>query len=206
LALDGTKAGLRTSVNAWTKRDFTDAEIDDFIVLCEAEVNRVMRLPMQETRDAAFTINSEYTALPTGFREFRSLFITNSPSHPLKPISPQAATDYFDAATSGTPLDYMVTGSNIRVFPAPDGTYTADIIYYVGFDAITNTTTNWLFDNHPDVYLWGALMQTAPYIGDDPRVSIWQGKYTDAVKAVIDEGNRTRWRGGQPMQRIRVNP
>lgn len=202
-----TKAELRTSLTNWSKRtDLTDPELDDFIRLCEVEVNRVIRVPAMETRDSAFTINTEYTALPTGFRELRSILITNSPSHPLKLISPQAADDYFDNATTGVPLNYQISGQNLRVIPAPDGTYTADMLYFKAFDAIDDDSTNWLFDNHPDVYLWGALVQMAPFIGNDARIPVWQSKYETAVKAVIDEGYRTRWSGSQPAMRVRVTP
>lgn len=202
-----SKTDLRSSIKNWIRRtDLTDAEVDDFITICEAEFNRVFRLPQQETRDSAFSISSEYTALPTGFREMRSIFITTSPSHPLKLIAPQAADDYFDNATTGTPLSYMISGTNLRVFPAPDGTYTADMLYYAAFSALTDSVTNYIFTTHPDIYLWGALVQSAPFIGDDPRVALWQSKYETAAKAVIDEGNRMRWRGGQAAQRVRVNP
>ncbi len=206
-----TKAELRASIKSWTKRsDFTDAECDDFITLCEREFNRVIRVPAMETRNAAFTISAEYTTLPTGFREMRSILITNEPSHPLKLISPQAADDFFDYATTGTPLNYELVGNagvlSLRSVPSPDGSYNADIRYFKAFDALTDSVTNYIFDNHVDVYLWGSLLQTAPYVGDDPRIGTWQAKYAAAVKAVIDEGYRTRWSGSQPMSRVRVAP
>ena len=211
MALDGTKAGLRASIKDWIRRtDLTDANCDDFIVLCEREFNRVIRVPAMEVRDSAFAISAEYTTLPTGFREMRSILITTDPSHPLKLISPQAADDFFDYATTGTPLNYELVGNagvlSLRSVPSPDGSYNADIRYFKAFTALTDSVTNYIFDNHCDIYLWGSLLQTAPYVGDDPRIPVWQAKYAAAVKAVIDEGYRSRWSGSQPMQRIRVNP
>lgn len=206
-----TKAELRTSIKDWSKRnDLTDAQIDDLITLTEAELNRVIRHPAMEQRDQAFAISGEYTALPTGCRELRSILITNSPSHPLKLISPQAADDYFDNQDNGTPLHYMVSGDggtlSLRVIPAPSSSFTADILYFAAFTAITDSVLNYLFTNHPDVYLWGALMQLSPFIGDDERIAIWQSKYATAVKAVMDEGTRLRWSGSQPQMRVRVTP
>jgi hypothetical protein len=206
-----TKAELRTSIKDWSKRnDLTDAQIDDLIVLTEREFNRVIRHPAMEQRDQAFTISGEYTTLPTGCRELRSILITNSPSHPLKLISPQAADDYFDNQDTGTPLHYMVSGDggtlSLRVIPAPSSSFNADILYFAAFDALTDAVSNYIFANHPDVYLWGALVQLSPFIADDERIPVWQSKYAAAVKAVIDEGTRLRWSGSQPQMRVRVNP
>ena len=202
-----TKAELRASIKSWTKRsDFTDAECDDFITLCESEFNRVIRIPANETRDTAFAISSGTVALPTGFREFRQININEMGGYALKVISPQAAADYFDNDSSGPPTDYMITGTNLRVFPAPDGAYTADIIYFKAFDALTDAVTNFIFTDHVGVYLWGSILQSAPFVADDPRIPVWAAKYQDSVRAVIEEGARTRWRGSQPMSRIRVTP
>lgn len=207
-----TKAELRTSIKNWSKRnELTDAEIDDLITLTEAELNRVIRVPAMEARDSAFSISSEYTALPSGFREMRSILITNDSAHPLKLISPQAADEYYDYAVTGTPTAYQI-GANtqgtlvLRVIPIPSATFTADIRYYKAFDAISDSAVNWLFTNHVDCYLWGCLVQLSPFIGDDERIPTWQAKYAAAVKAVIDEGYRTKWSGSQPMMRVRVNP
>jgi len=48
----------------------------------------------------------------------------------------------------------------------------------------TGNTTNWMLTNHPDVYLHGALSEAAPYLGDDQRVLVWQGKYESALLEV----------------------
>lgn len=202
-----TKAELRTSLKSWSKRtDLTDAELDDFITLCETEFNRVIRIPANETRDAAFAISAAVTALPTGFRELRRIHINELGGYGLQLISPQAAADYFDNDSTGAPKNYLITGTNIQVFPTLDGSYTADIVYFKAFDALTDSVTNYIFTSHPDVYLWGSLLQMMPFIGDDERAPLWAAKYQDAIRAIIEEGNRTRWRGSQPQMRVRVTP
>ena len=44
--------------------------------------------------------------------------------------------------------------------------------------------TNWLLTSHPDVYLYGTLMEAAPYLKDDERVVIWKGLLAEAVEGV----------------------
>lgn len=45
-------------------------------------------------------------------------------------------------------------------------------------------TTNWVLTNHPDVYLFGALSESAPYLGQDERAGLWQAKYDAAFSEV----------------------
>ena len=47
---------------------------------------------------------------------------------------------------------------------------------YRSVTSLSNSnTTNWLLLNHPDAYLYGALVESAPYIKDDARLAVWQG-------------------------------
>ncbi len=202
-----TKAELRTSIKAWSKRsDFADALLDDFILLCEADFNRRLRIRQMENVNSAFSVSSELTALPTGFLELRSIKSLSSPSYPLKLGTPQSIDEFYDAADSGMPVQYVIEGTNLRVGPAPDSTYDFRLDYYKAFDAVSGSATNWLFDNHPDVYLWGSLMQTAPYIGNDERLPMWEAKYEKALQQVKDADSRSKRGGSQSFMKIRVNP
>lgn len=201
-----TKAELRTAVKAWSKRtELTDAQIDDFITLFEADINRRLRLRAMETRNSAFTISSELTALPTGFREMRYLFLNANPANPLRLISPETARDTYDYDSTGQPVAYYIEGSNLVAVPTPDASYAGVILYYKALDALTDAVTNSLFTNHPDCYLWGTLAHTAPFTGEDERTT-WAGMYEGALAAVIAEDKRGRWSGSQPLMRVRSNP
>lgn len=201
-----TKAELRTSIKAWSKRtELTDAQIDDFIVLFEADVARRLRVRAMENRDSAFTISSELTALPTGYRAMRSIFLDASPANPLRLISPETALDSYDRASTGQPVAYYIEGSNFVAVPAPDGSYTGVMTYYKALDALTDSVTNWLFTNHPDCYLFGALAHTAPFIGEDER-TVWAGMFEGILGAISAEDNRGRWSGSQPLSRVRNTP
>lgn len=45
-------------------------------------------------------------------------------------------------------------------------------------------TTNWMLTNHPDVYLFGSLVEAIPYVGNDERIPLWQAKYDAAFVEV----------------------
>lgn len=45
-------------------------------------------------------------------------------------------------------------------------------------------TSNWLLTNHPDVYLYGALLEAQPYLMDDARIATWAQIFERVVAEV----------------------
>lgn len=199
-----TTAEFRTAIKSWSKRsDFTDAEVDDFTLLFEAEFfgDPEVRLRVMENVNAAFAVTDRLTALPTGFLELRSIVSVGSPSYPLKLITPQSAAEAYDYATSGNGLAYMIEGTNLRIEPLP-GSMTLRLDYYAALTTITGGAVNWLLTNWPNTYLFGTLRYTAPYIGNDERIEMWEAWYQKARRLVIDADKRSKRSGSQPFMRI----
>ena len=83
-------------------------------------------------------------------------------------------------------------GTEIQVYPPPDGTYTAELVYYAEIPALTDSnTTNWLLTLAPDIYLYGTLMQTAPYLQDDARLQTWAALYQKKMQDIEISNERT---------------
>ena len=79
----------------------------------------------------------------------------------------------------------------------------AEIDYFQKIPALsTETTSNWLLDRHPDVYLYGSLVEAQPYLHNDKRVVLWKALFTEAVEQLISEDHKKRWGGSQ----MRVRP
>ncbi len=203
-----TIAEFRTSVKAWSKRsDFTDAEIDDFTLLFEAEFfgDPEVRLRAMETVNDTFAVTGRLTALPTGFLELRSIQSVGSPSYPLKLITPQSAGEAFDYSSPGPSVGYIIEGDNLRLEPAPTSD-TLRLDYYARLATITTGTFNWLMTYWPNVYLFGVLRYTAPYVGNDERIPMWEAWYQKVRAEVIAADKRSKRSGSQPFMRIAVNP
>ena len=85
-----------------------------------------------------------------------------------------------------------------EVFPTPDTEYTAELLYYAKNEALSDSNTyNWLLQDAPDVYLYGTLMHTAPFLGDDVRLPIWANLYQSSIDSVnlVSEKSRTQTTG-----------
>ena len=195
-----TGATLATAVANWMQRVDLSSRIPEFVALAESKMNRYLRTPEMETKDAAFSITGEYVAVPTGFLEARTFYLNTSPYESIAYLSPDSQTGYMESGT-GRPVYFSVVGTNFRFAPVPDATYAATLVYWKAPTTCStgSTETNWLLTAHPDVYLYGTLAEANEYAQDFAAADNWRNKFMKALAEVRDRGNRQRW-GGSAMQ------
>jgi hypothetical protein len=197
---------LKSSVADWLNRTDLTAVVPDFISLAEAQIERTLRTRQMIVRATA-SIDSEYSAVPADFLETKSIKLNTSPVTPLQFESVDAldsmkGTMYL---ANGKPLYFGIVGGQIRVLPVPDSTYTAELTYYAKLSKLSSTNaTNWLLTQAPDVYLYGALMQAAPYLKDDDRITIWATMYTRGLEELQVADDRGATSGGSILMRSRT--
>lgn len=193
-----TYTELKSAIGDWLNRDDLATVIPTFISLAEVGMERVLRTRNMLTRATA-SIDTQYSAFPADFLEVRSVKLTSvSPIQPME-FQTMEAMDNLDAKSpsGGKPLYYSVVGNQLRVHPAPAGTYTAELAYYAKLDKLSNSvSSNWLLTQSPDAYLYGALLQAAPYLKDDERVSIWTTLYAASIQAIQTADERAATAGG----------
>jgi hypothetical protein len=89
--------------------------------------------------------------------------------------------------TAREPVYYTLLGSTIEVFPTPDQNYTLELAYYQDIPTMSaDTDTNWLLTKAPDSYLYGALLQAAPYLKDAEETGLWLQAH-DMVVAELEK-------------------
>jgi len=190
-----TFSELKTAIADTLNRADLTTTIPNFITMCEAKGNRILRTRDQRTRNAAFTISSEYTAVPGTFREAVKVKLTTSaPTQPLTYSTPEEmdikSAERWDS--TGEPIWYTIEGGYLRVNPTPDTTYTAELVYYAALTALSDgNTSNWLLSKHPDAYLYGSLVHSAPYLKDDDRIGIWAGLFDAIIQDILLEDQRS---------------
>ena len=189
---------LKSTIADWLNRDDLLTVIPSFVPLAEVGMERVLRTRNMLTRSTA-TIDTQYSAVPSDFLEVRTIkLIGISPIQPLTFLTMEEM-DALDAKTSanGKPLYFTLVGNQIRVNPAPAGSYTAELSYFAKLDKLSDSVaSNWILQSHPDAYLYGALLQAAPYLKDDERTSIWTTLYAAAVEAMKQADERAATSGG----------
>ena len=193
-----TYTELKSAIADWLNRDDLSAVVPTFISLAEASMERVIRARRMLKRSTA-PMDTQYSAVPADFLEVRSIKITSvSPVSPLTFITIEEM-DAMDALGSagGMPKYFTIVGNQIRVTPSPDQIYTAELAYYSKLDKLSDSVTNnWILTSHPDAYLYGSLLQAAPYLKDDERVGIWTNLFVSAVEAMKSADERAATSGG----------
>ena len=169
----------------WDRQDIV-AKIPTFISLAEAEMRRLLR-----TRDTIqqqpFTVSTDKKGIPCGTQEILSVKL-DSPegqffsSETLTYMTPEAIDEYEDQGPS-RPRFYTILGDRMYLLPTPDQAYTGHIRIRSGFCPLSDENEcNWILERSPDIYLWGALKQTAPWLYEDERISTWNSMFREAIE------------------------
>lgn len=178
--------GLKASVADFLNKTNLTSQIPDFITLAEAQLN--LDLDCREMSGLAIlSISQDSYPLPCDFDAVLSLRLDGD----VKDI-PAVSPDQLDGFPGvGKPAGYAVMDRLIFA-PAPDANYQATMRYRKRIPALSSSNKcNWLLKRHPGAYLYGSLLQAAPYLRDDERISVWSGLYTAAVDALNQNEKRT---------------
>ena len=201
-----TYAELKTSIGDWLNRSDLTSVIPDFISLAEAQIERTLRARQMIVRaNASFDV--QYGAVPADFLEAKSLKLTSTnPETPLSFLSIDALDAEMTKYTgSGKPKFFGVVGGQLRIVPTPDSTYTTELIYYAKLSKLsTSNTSNWLLASSPDIYLYGSLLQAAPYLQDDARIQTWATLYERALNDSQTADDRSASSGGALLTRAKT--
>jgi hypothetical protein len=190
-------ASLKASVAARLDQDEVNIDADNILDLTEARLNRVLRIRAMETAFSD-TIASGVVAVPTGFRQWKNVYLDTSPSTPLEPASSDWIYDTYPTRSSDSkPLYIAEEAGNFIFGPYPDSGYTVKGTYYVGFTALSSSnTTNWLTTNAPDLLFYGCLSEAWDHLGDPERREYFEGKFVNALAQVEQEEEEARYPWG----------
>jgi hypothetical protein len=184
------------------RQDLT-AVIPTFIDLAEARFNREMRV-RRMIATATLTLTDGKATLPSDWLESRNVRYVDDPYRSLEYVTLEAADDIRETLTTATD-QFTIRGDQIEFIAAPDDGTEIELTYYAEIPALSDSnTTNWLSTRWPDVYLYGALMHSAPYLKDDERVAVWAGLHDRALEEIRMEDHKAQWSGSTLKIRSRA--
>jgi hypothetical protein len=193
-----TYAELQTAVASWLNRSDLTANITDFITLAEARLSSDVKGRLMDTKTTLATVVGVNTVtLPTDMLEMRRFQVAGSYNQPLSYRTPDEQSIDFSANSSGQPIVFTVIGANAELAPVPDAVYSLELTYRQRIPALSvSNTTNWLLTAWPNAYLYASLLEAMPFIMNDPRLSMWQALYMQAVDGI----NNVDWYSGTTMK------
>jgi hypothetical protein len=201
-----TYTELKASIADWLNRTDLTAQIADFISLAESQIERQLRTRQMLTR-TTLTIDAEFESTPADFLEVRTLKLTGT--NPITPLTFMTMDSLDEQSTidigSGKPKYFTVVGTEFRFVPTPDASYASEIVYFAKLNKLsTSVATNFLLTSSPDIYLYGSLLQAAPYLLDDARIPVWSALYERALSDLQLADDRGATSGGKLLTRAKT--
>ena len=189
-----TYGELKSAVDNWLARTDLSSRVPEFIAGGETMLRTDLRIRLMET-SATLTTSSgtREVALPTRFEQMKSIYISGDSGGVLEYVTP---TDYwtrYRSTTKSLPTAITIEGDNVLFGPIPDAAYSVPVNYYQSLAAFSSDTdNNALLTRAPYAYLYASLLHAAPFLGDDPRISLWSSLYEDLVRRLERADSRDR--------------
>jgi hypothetical protein len=188
-----TYSELQAAVGNWLDHGLFAARIPEFIALFEAAANRRLRVREQE---AATTLmpSSGTAALPADYLAWRRVTWTGSPRVELQYVHPSYLQAAYPSTPSARPRVFTIEGSTLKIRPV-DAT-ALEFDYFQKIPALSDgAATNWLLAAHPDLYLFGALVEAERFGVNDERAPLWKARRDEILDEIEKLSNKTRGAG-----------
>lgn len=192
---------LQAAVVNWTHREGDTAFaaiIPDLVKLAEARFNRALRVSDMEEAMAETSLSSGEATLPENFLAFKELRFVGDANYTLQPKT----LEWIRAqpTDSGNARYFAVSKSTVVCWPT---TGNIQGTYYRTIPDLASNSTNWLLTDHPDLYLFATLTESALYEQDDTRIPLWASKAQALLEAVQTVDDKSLLDGGPLSMRAR---
>lgn len=185
---------LQAVIADFANRQDLASQITTFIQLTEARLNRDIRHWRQEKRAQA-QVTGERFPLPCDWLETIKVIADGKPLR----LADAFEVDRVDHAAQRAFVAnhfYRHTGDELELIPASDGPVDFEIEYVAKVPSLSeDNPTNWLLEEFPDVYIYGAMLQVAPFLHDDQRLPLWSQAYGEAVSSANISSDRSKYSG-----------
>lgn len=199
---------LKAAVANWLNRTDLTARVPEFISLANQRIffggsepypSQPLRVPAMQSR-ATGSVSNSSIAFPSDFLEpIRLSLSSGGVSFSATYLPPER---YSEASNSqATPGTYTYLNNTIALAGTGAASYTLD--YYAKPAAFSaDEDTNWLLTNAPGVYLYASLLETSPFVYDDPRINLWFGSFKSSI-ASLNQSTQRKAPGSLQMVVVR---
>lgn len=180
-------SALIASIQDWLDRDDLLGQSADFVRLLEAGLMRDE--DVRRRVSVTLIADGEELALPEDFKIPHDLY-HNGPTFygSLDIMAPaDLAAIKLQHGTTGPPRAAAfladMESPEVWLAPVPDASYNLTLVYDQGITHLADELSgyNWLLLAHPDIYLFGSLLQAESFLENDERLPTWQSKYDMAL-------------------------
>jgi hypothetical protein len=198
------------------RHDIEPTIVADWIKMAESKMNRLLKHNRVYCRGATIGWRSNLLIpLPEDWLEGHNIEVIVAKDNPEDPTSPLDGERYQLVYQSSDLIDMMRQGRTptipsytffdgvIEIYPDPKAEFRVQMDYYKKVPAlITDLQTNWMLTEHPDLYLYGAAVHSAPFLRDDMRIPMWDKMATEGIFQLNERNDRSRTSGSRLARRV----
>lgn len=151
---------------------------------------------LQETVDnsRSTALSVETVALPATIAGIKFFSIQTDPVVILRPKDYTTLINDNPSQGSGKPNAYATVGiTTAYLRPIPDAVYSLRLIYFANLSNLTASTTNSVFDNHPDIYEAAGMVEIALLMEDEAAATRWRVVYDQKMNDMTTQDRISGW-------------
>ena len=175
---------------------FSVDSLDLMIALGEQRVYRELKASTLYTSATLTTVASNLLALPSSLIALDKVVIGGKQ---VEVIDLWRLDALIESDASANQTVYCAqSGDNLKFFPAVADSTSITLSYYAR-PADIATAINSTLTRYPEVFLYAALTESSPFIGEDSRTPMWEAKFKEVV-GWANTDNRWRAYSGSPLR------
>jgi hypothetical protein len=202
-------AQLVAAIQSYTENQYTTTDINTFIENAEQRIYNTVQLPdLRKNVTGNMTSGNKYFSLPSDWLSTFSIavinddneytYLLNKDVNFIREAFPDTDSDFY-----GVPQYYAIFDDTTMLLgPTPDANYNSELHYYYYPESIVTAGTTWLGDNFDSALLYGALLEAAAFLKEEPdTVAMYTARYNETMQLLqnLGEGKNRRdaYRSGQ---------
>jgi hypothetical protein len=202
-------AQLVAAIQSYTENQYSTTDINTFIQNAEQRIYNTVQLPdLRKNVTGNMTSGNKYMTLPSDWLSTFSFAVINANNEYTYLLNKDVnfireAFPDTDSPFYGVPQYYAIfSDTSMLLGPTPDANYNSELHYYYYPQSIVTAGTTWLGDNFDTALLYGALLEAAAFLKEEPdTVAMYTARYNEAMQLLqnLGEGKNRRdaYRSGQ---------
>jgi hypothetical protein len=175
-----TYSELQAAIANWLARSDLTSVIPDFITLFEAQAAKKLRVrPMEAT--ATLSVSAGSATLPADYLGYRRATVTSSPRVDMEYVAPSYLQALYPNGITAVPAYFTIEASAIKT--RSSDVNPIEFLYLAKTPALSGAL-NWLFTNHPDVYLAGSLFEAYSFVKNYEEAAVWKARRDEGFEDI----------------------
>lgn len=210
-----TYTELVAAIKSYTENDYSTTDVNTFIQNAEQRIHNTVQLPdLRRNVTGTMSLGNKYFSLPSDWLSTFSIAVINSDNEYtyllnkdvnfVRESFPDTDSEFF-----GKPEYYGIFDDTTMILgPTPDDNYSAELHYYYYPETIVTAGNTWLGDNFDTALFYGALLEAAAFMKEDPdTVTQYTARYSEVMQLLKNLGDgknrRDAYRSGQERIPVR---